>query len=271
MRLDSQRPLRLTPELMPFVVSDSSLADMTVHVSWNWGESDTLQTKPIGRDKLLIYYREGAYCYCELDGGDRGAVAQTKYTPDFSLMQCTINTDEFDVPQDHVHQILRMLPIRQILLSRDVLFLHASQVLYEDKGILFSAPSGTGKTTQAKLWNQYRNAQIICNDRTLLRKNDQHWLTYGYPYDGSEPVGCNQSNPLACVVLLRQAREDRIVRLNPVKAISRLMRQTVIDAWDPESQKKAIELIAALFENVPVYELNCTISEQAVAVLEREL
>ena len=172
------------------------------------------------------------------------------------------------MPQDHVYQILRMLPIRQILLSRNVLFLHASQVLYENKGILFTAPSGTGKTTQAKLWRQYRNAQIICNDRTLLRKMDQRWLTYGYPYDGSEPVRSDQTYPLACIVLLQQGSENKILRLNPAKAISRLMRQAIIDGWDPESQRKAMELIAGVFENVPVYVLSCTVSEQAVAVLE---
>lgn len=271
LRLAAQRQLKKTPEFMPFFASDSCKPDITVDVSWNWGESDDLRSKPVGRDQLLIYYQEGEYCYCELDGGDRGAVAQTKYTPDFSRMTCTINTDEFEVEQDHVYQILRMLPIRQILLSRNVLFLHASQVLHENRGILFTAPSGTGKTTQAKLWRQHRNAQIICNDRTLLRQSGQHWLTYGYPYDGSEPVGSDQIHDLACIVLLQQGRENEIVRLKPAKAISRLMRQTIIDGWDPVSCAKAIELIAAVIEKVPVYALRCTISEEAVAILEEAL
>lgn len=271
LRLEAQRSLKITPEFLPFLVSDSAPADITVQVSWDWKASDVLHSEPVGRDQLLIYYREGGYCYCELDGGNRGAVAQTKYTPDFSVLKCTVNTAEFDVDQDHVHQIMRMLPIRQILLSYDVLLLHASQVLYEGGGILFCAPSGTGKTTQAKLWQQYRDAQIICNDRTLLRKNDQQWLTYGYPYDGSEPVGSDQVHPLSCLVVLRQGREDLIAPLKPAKALSLLMRQLIIDGWDPQSRRKATELLAQVLDDVPVYHLTCTISEEAVAILERTL
>ncbi|MBE6921999.1 MAG: hypothetical protein E7465_02295 [Ruminococcaceae bacterium] len=271
LRLEADRPLNITSEFLPFVVSDSVPADITVQVSWDWKRSDLLHTEPVGRDKLLIYYQEGGYCYCELDGGDRGAVAQTKYTTDFSLVSCIINTDEFDVPQDQVYQILRMLPIRQILLHRNVLLLHASQVLHEHRGILFSAPSGTGKTTQAKLWRQYRNARIICNDRTLLRKTDQQWMTYGYPYDGSEPVGSDQILPLRCLVLLQQAGENSVVRLRPAKALSLLMRQVIIDGWDPLSRRKAMDLLAQLLGDVPAYGLKCTISEEAVAVLERRL
>ena len=271
LRLNAQQELLLTSELMPFFVGDSEEPDVTVRVSFDWGDADILRSKPVGRDRLLIYYREGGSCYCQLDGGTRPAIAQTKYTPDFSKIQCTINTEEYDVPQKHVHQILRMLPIRQILLSKNVLFFHASQVLYERKGILFSAPSGTGKTTQARLWQQYRNAKIICNDRTLLRKGGGQWMTHGYPYDGSEPVGSNSSHPLACIVLLEQGSENKLVRLKPAKAITRLMRQAVIDGWDLASQQKALELIAAVFEDVPVYALCCTISAQAVTVLEKSL
>lgn len=53
-----------------------------------------------------------------------------------------------------------------------VLFFHAAQITYQETGILFAGPSGAGKTTQAKLWERFRNARIICNDRTLLRKQD---------------------------------------------------------------------------------------------------
>lgn len=271
LRLESQRPLKITPEFLPFLAGESAKPDITVRISWDWKSSVILRSEPVGRDKLLIYYREGGYCYCQLDGGDRGAVAQTKYTPDFTQVSCIINTDEFDVPQDQVSQILRMLPIRQMLLGRNVLFLHASQILHEGRGILFCAPSGTGKTTQAKLWRQYRNAQIICNDRTLLRQEGQQWLTYGYPYDGSEPVGSGQVTPLTCLVLLRQGRENTITRLRPAKALSLLMRQLIIDGWDPASRSKAMELLARLLEDTPVYSLTCTVSEDAVAALEEKL
>lgn len=269
--ISAQKQLKIKPELLQFLVSESLPADITVEVSWDWKSAVSLRSKAIGRDMLLIYYRENGYCYCELDGGDRGAMSQTRYTPDFSQVSCIINTEDFHVDHDYVHQILRMLPIRQMVLSRSVLFLHASQVMYENKGILFSAPSGTGKTTQAKLWRQFRNAEIICNDRTLLKEANGAWRTYGYPYDGSEPVRSNQVLTLGAIVLLQQASENKIVRLSPAKALSLLLGQSVIDTWNPESRLRAIELIARMLEKIPVYQLGCTISEQAVTVLEHAL
>lgn len=253
------------------MVDISIAADIKVHVSWNWNESIQSKSNPIGRDQLLIYYFENGYYYCELDGGDRAPVSRTQYTSDFSFVKCVINADEFDVPQNKIHQILRMLPIRQMLLHKNILFLHASQILYKDLGIVFSAPSGTGKTTQAKLWRKYRNAEIICNDRTLLKEVDGKWNTYGYPYDGSEPVANNKINTLSCIVLLQKSNENKIVQLNPAKAISLLMKQVVIDGWDSISCKKAIDLIVRMFEIIPVYLLSCTVSEEAVAVLEEKL
>lgn len=91
------------------------------------------------------------------------------------------------------------------------------------------------------------------------------------PYDGSEPVGSDQIHPLSCLVLLQQGSVDQIVRMKPSKAISLLMKQVIIDGWDPRSRSKAMELIAQVLGDVPVYHLTCTISEEAVAILERTL
>ncbi len=269
--LSADRELKVTEEFAPFLISQPCNADITVRISWNWEEADTLRSEPLGKDLLLLYYRERGYAYCQLDGGDRNPVAQTKYTPDFSQVTCTINTADFSVEQDSIHQILRMLPIRQMLLYHNILFLHASQVLHQNRAVVFSAPSGTGKTTQAKLWQQYRNAEILCNDRTLLKKSGGEWLTYSYPYDGSEPIQNSKTGKLACITLLRQSQEDQIIRLSPIKAITQLLPQTVIDTWDPASRSKAIGLIADIYEAVPIYQLDCTVSQSAVSVLEEAL
>ena len=136
----------------------------------------------------------------------------------------------------------RMLPMRAILLRFHTLFLHAAQVSLKGTGILFTAPSGTGKTTQAKLWKKYRNGQIVCSDRTLARKINGVWKTYGYPLDGSEPVRSGEVNRLGCIVLLRQDAVCRIERLRPAKAVGSLMQQAVMDCWDGDAKSQVMEL-----------------------------
>ena len=137
----------------------------------------------IGEDVLMEYYREGTSLLCMSKGGSGKYLASCLCSPDSKKLTCWLNFAP-GTPVDSLGNILRMIPIRRILLHHGVLFLHASQVAIGDTGILFTAPSQTGKTTQAKLWNRHRGAEIICNDRTLTDCN----LTYGFPVDGSEPV-----------------------------------------------------------------------------------
>ena len=66
-----------------------------------------------------------------------------------------------------------------------------------------------GKTTQAKLWERFRNARIICNDRTLLRKQDGNWYSYGYPMDGSQPVRSGEVHVAGCIVLVKQSQNGK--------------------------------------------------------------
>ncbi|MGM9618280.1 MAG: hypothetical protein ACI3W8_00365 [Oscillospiraceae bacterium] len=269
--LDAERPLRLTPELAPYHADGTEIPNVTVHITWDWLHAKRPQTPPVGEDLLLVYYQEGENQYCELKGGDRGALACTWYTSDYRKMVCAVNQVTCQVPQDSERQILRMLPMREIFLHFGVLFLHASQVVYQGRGILFSAPSGTGKTTQARLWKQYRDAEIVCNDRTLVRKADGLWRTYGYPLDGSEPVRSTAVNTLGAVVLLEQGPVNEVRRMRPGKAASLLMGQTVIDGWNPGARTAAMELLLTMMEEVPVYLLTCTPDERAVAALEKEL
>ena len=51
---------------------------------------------------------------------------------------------------------------------------------YKGKAIAFSGPSGVGKSTQAEIWKQCFQADILNGDRALLRKADQGWKAYGF-------------------------------------------------------------------------------------------
>ena len=132
---------------------------------------------------------------------------------------------------------------------------------------MFTAPSGTGKTTQAKLWKMYREARIVCNDRTLI----QGGRTYGYPVDGSEPMCSGECFPLGAVVLLEQGTENQIRRLNPREAALKLFPQLVISMWNAEARILALDQLIQMMKNCPVYLLKCTPQEAAVQCLEKQL
>lgn len=269
--LDAERPIRQTVDLVPFYVGKPAFPDVTVHITWDWLHAARPKTPPVGQDLIQIYYREQNEKFCEMAGGDRGALACTWYTADCREMVCAVNEINCQVPQDTEGQLLRMLPMREILLHFGTLFLHAAQIAYQGRGILFTAPSGTGKSTQAKLWRQYQGAEIICNDRTLVRNVDGVWRTYGYPLDGSEPVKSSAVHRLGAVVLLEQGGENTVIRLRPSKALPRLMEQLVLDCWNSDARTAALELLIKLMEQIPVYLLCCTPDERAVETLKEQL
>jgi len=266
----SAKVLKIDDEFSSFLLSDIENPDITVSVSWNWEKAKHPFSAPAGSDLIQTYYRENGLHFCEIDD-IAGTVSSVCYPPDFSRCDCTINGGVFPDVQNTLGNVLRMLPMRAIFLHFHTLFLHAAQISMGGTGILFAAPSGTGKTTQAKLWQEYRGAEIICSDRTLTRKTNGEWKTYGYPLDGSEPVRSGAVNRLGCIVLLRQDPICRIERLRPAKAIGLLMRQAVMDCWDGDAKSQVMELFLQLLADVPVYLLSATPDEDAVFTLEKQL
>lgn len=164
-----------------------------------------------------------------------------------------------------------LLALEKRMLERNALVLHTAFIVYRGQAVLFSAPSGTGKSTQADLWEQYRKSRTINGDRCLLRKKDGIWLAEGWPVCGSSNICHTGSWPVRAVVMLKQAPENSIERLTAAAAFSQVYSQITINRWDKRAVVRAMDQIEALTEAIPVYQLACDISEQAVACLEHAL
>ena len=103
--------------------------------------------------------------------------------------------------------IFNKIGAEQLLLQQNRLLLHASFIKYKGNGILFSGPSGIGKSTQAELWKRTRGAEIINGDRAAVGLADEGWTAWGIPYAGTSGICHNESAPLLAIVVLRQAKE----------------------------------------------------------------
>lgn len=155
------------------------------------------------------------------------------------------------------------------MMQRDHLVLHCAYMAYKDTAVLFSAPSGTGKTTQATLWERYRGTRVVNGDKSLLVRRGDCWTANGWPVCGSSQVCHNEGMPIRAIVMLSQAKENTITKLSPFQAFSQIYSQITINFWNKQAQQRAMDLIEDLVTRVPVYHLACTISEEAVQTLER--
>lgn len=169
------------------------------------------------------------------------------------------------------HNIIDLIGLEAVLLHHQGLLLHSSFIRWQNQGILFSAPSGTGKSTQADLWEKYENAEIINGDRAGVRLMDSQWRAYGLPYAGSSGIYKNESAPIRAIVALRQAKENRIRKISAIEAVNYLYPEFTIHRWDKKFTEKALDCMLELFAKVPVYLLECLPDAEAVQLLKDTL
>lgn len=263
---DSDYDIIVQDSIAPFFNTTKNTCDVKVRLIHDFTQAPLPGTPMLGEDALMEYYREDDGLLCMTKGSLGTFLSSCRCAADLRELTVWMN-----FPDNSAHvtlgHILRMIPLRRILIKHGVLLLHASQIALGDAGILFTAPSGTGKTTQAKLWNRFRDAQILCNDRTLTDCT----TTYGFPTDGSEPVVTGEHRRLGAVVFLRQAPENSVRRLRAREALPLLMTQTVLDGWDSAARSAVSERLLDLISGTPVYLLACTPDERAVQCLEQTL
>lgn len=161
------------------------------------------------------------------------------------------------------------LNFESILIRRKRFFLHAACVDTPLGGLLFLGPSGIGKSTQAELWSQYRNAVHINGDRPILSKDKTGWKAWGSPYAGSSKYHVNESCSVAALIILKQSDSCHLRRLTLKEAFRAVWAEMTVHSWDKEFVEAASELVMGLISEVPVYEYYCTPDEYAVDFLEK--
>jgi hypothetical protein len=149
--------------------------------------------------------------------------------------------------------------------------LHSSFIRYLGGAILFTAPSGTGKSTQAGLWETYTDAEQINGDRSVIRCVDGVWTAYGFPFAGSSGIFRNEAVPIRAVVVLRQAPENTIERLRPSEAFRLLYSESAMQRWHEAGHTEVVDQLLLLCRDIPVYMLRCTPDERAVRLLQKTL
>lgn len=158
--------------------------------------------------------------------------------------------------------------IHHHLLKDGVAILHASYIDIGGEAILFTAPSGTGKSTQAELWRQFAGAEIINGDRAMIRRHDGIWHAYGSPCSGSSGICLNRTLPLRAIVVLEQHSENVIERMTYPSRIRALVSATEVYPWLPEDIDLAFAIAEQVVTQVPVIRLRCRPDQGAVECLK---
>lgn len=188
------------------------------------------------------------------------------------LVQITdkeIEAEQEKAEEEYSPQYLETLAtLRQIadqMPEYNRLLCHGAVITWKDKGYMFTAPSGTGKSTHIAQWRKYlgEDVQIVNGDKPLMKVTEEEIRLYGTPWAGKERWQKNRSTRLDGICILQQAKENTIRRLSPVEALPMLIRQLYFTD-NTTYAGKTLELLDILLRNVPMYLLECDISREAV-------
>lgn len=166
----------------------------------------------------------------------------------------------------YLEQLALYRKIAEGLLPRGILLFHGSTLAVDGKAYIFTAPSGTGKSTHRRLWQERfgSRAVVINDDKPLLSVTPRGIYAYGTPYGGKENLAVNEKAPLEGILVLHQAPENEIRPLSYLEAFPQLMNQAYRPR-DPQGMIQTMDLVDKL-SRLPVFSLGCTISQEAVTL-----
>lgn len=149
----------------------------------------------------------------------------------------------------------------------DTVVFHGSVVAVDGQGFLFTAKSGTGKSTHTALWREYLGdkAVMVNDDKPMLKITDSGVTAYGTPYNGKHRLGCNMSVPLKAICILTRGEKNSIVRIDKAEAYAMLLQQ-VYRPQNPLQMAKTLKLVDRLAANTELYKLACNMDIEAAKV-----
>lgn len=158
-------------------------------------------------------------------------------------------------------EICRRIPLMGGML------LHAAVISDGAHGYAFTANSGTGKTTHIRLWQKAfgERVRVINGDKPILRRREGKWYAYGTPWCGKEGWNVNAAVPLSAICFLRRGETNQIAPYDAARAVTEILPQLLLPD-DPAALAATLDLLDSLLTEVPLYELYCTISEEAAHV-----
>lgn len=209
-----------------------------------------------------------------LDGERAAAPADlvVTVTQDAIDAERAISTDEHPWSDSYLETLAVLRAIANELPQRRRLLVHGAVIQYDGRAYLFTAPSGTGKSTHIMLWRQYLGeaVRVVNGDKPFLRipeAADELPIVYGTPWAGKEGWQENASAPLAGIVFVSRSEPgaSSICRIEPATCLEKAMRQVYMPN-DALAAANTLELMDALLTRVPLFNLACDMSEDAVRV-----
>ena len=142
--------------------------------------------------------------------------------------------------------------VAESLVNYNCFEIHGAAFAVDQNGYIFTADSGTGKTTHMRLWLQnLKNAFVVNGDHPIV-KVDKDIMVCGSPWCGKEGLNTNIAVPLKAIILMERSKENSIIEISMKEALTELIRQ-VYRPSESDKMSKTLRLISLLEGKVKFY------------------
>lgn len=264
-KLQATEPVSITDRFSPFVCSKADNNYFTININ-------ICDTLPYGANSAIWHgitgynYKNNIYNIFHTQKPEEAPFAVTQFKENGNIELYTLK--QYSHFFNNTSGIFNHISMENLLLQHNSMLLHASFINFNRNGILFTGPSGVGKSTQAMLWEKYMNAEIINGDRAALRKTELGWTAWGSPYAGTSGIYRNESAPVKALVILKQSKTNKLSALSSSEAMCYIYPEISSHPWDKNFVTHITTMILDLTSSVPVFLLECRPDEASVKLLK---
>lgn len=213
------------------------------------------------------------YEFCRDYLTDASSDLTVKVTPEDILYEKKVNIREaqieglpvYDYPDSYLETLAVYRKIVTKLIDFDTFLMHGAVVAVGDKAWLFTAPSGTGKTTHINLWlKNIPGSYVVNGDKPLINIGEE-CTVYGTPWSGKEGLNRNVGVKLCGIVILNRGEDNKIEQVPMSKILPTLIQQSYRPK-DRTGLEKTLSLLSRLGRKIPMYQLYCNMNDEAALI-----
>ena len=173
-------------------------------------------------------------------------------------------------PEEYLEFVAIQRKIAEELFRYDTLLFHGSVVAVDGVGYLFTAKSGTGKSTHTRLWREVfgDRAVMVNDDKPFLKITENGVYACGSPWNGKHGLGTNITVPLKAICILDRGEENEIHPITPQEALLMLFQQSN-RPQDPQKMPQYLTLLDKLAAQTSFYHLHCNMNPEAAITAHR--
>jgi hypothetical protein len=136
-------------------------------------------------------------------------------------------------------------------------------------GHLFLGHSGAGKSTTTMLWKSMRDAQILSDDRIILRERESEFWMHGTPWHGDARFAAAEKTAIRRIFVLEHGDRNEIAPLSQTEAVGELFARSFPPFHGHRPLDSTLAYLHQITTSVPCYRFHFLPDSSAInAILD---